>query len=171
MAVTPGSLMQEIADFSLLFPALPLTDYDFTGDLEFLQECTSHYPYAEEMYDLCGREGIVVIDETPAVGINAGGSQNPYEVMRIRGHHEDVIRDMISRDKSHPCVVMWSIANEPDTEHFPQSAFDYFHPLYQLAHSCDPQDRPVTFVRGQNDYTRDIITRAMDVCCINRYYG
>ena len=39
LAVAPGSLMQEIADYSLLFPALPLTDYDFTGDREFLREC------------------------------------------------------------------------------------------------------------------------------------
>lgn len=132
---------------------------------------TSHYPYAEEMYDLCDREGIVVIDEAPAVGVNAGGAQNPYEVMRIKGHHGDVIRDMIARDKNHPCVVMWSIANEPDTEHFPQAAYDYFYPLYELAHACDPQNRPVTLVCCQNDYTKDIITRAMDVCCVNRYYG
>lgn len=89
---------------------------------------TSHYPYAEEMYDLCDREGIVVIDETPAVGINASGAENPYQVMRIHQHHRDVLRDMIDRDKNHPCVVMWSIANEPDTEHFPQSAYDYFRP-------------------------------------------
>lgn len=132
---------------------------------------TSHYPYAEEMYDLCDREGIVVIDEVPAVGINAGGTQNPYEVMRIKEHHQDVVRDMIARDKNHPCVVMWSIANEPDTEHFPQAAYDYFYPLYELAHACDPQNRPVTLVCCQNDYTKDLITRAMDVCCINRYYG
>ena len=39
LAVAPGSLMQEIADYSLLFPALPLTDYDFTGDRDFLREC------------------------------------------------------------------------------------------------------------------------------------
>ena len=44
MAVAPGSLMQEIADFSLLFPFLPLTDYDFTGDKAFLLEC---YPAVE----------------------------------------------------------------------------------------------------------------------------
>lgn len=132
---------------------------------------TSHYPYAEEMYDLCDREGIVIIDEVPAVGINAGGEKDPYKVMHIKKHHEDVIRDVIDRDKNHPSVVMWSIANEPDTEHFPQSAYDYFHPLYELAHICDPQGRPVTLAACQNDYTKDIITRAMDVCCINRYYG
>ena len=132
---------------------------------------TSHYPYAEEMYDLCDREGIVIIDEVPAVGIGCGADTDPYHTLKIKSHHEDVIREMISRDKNHPSVVMWSIANEPDTEHFPQSAYDYFYPLYELAHSCDPQNRPVTLVCCQNDYTKDQITRMMDVVCLNRYYG
>lgn len=39
MGVAPGSLRQKIADYSLLFPALPLTDYDFTGDKAFLRRC------------------------------------------------------------------------------------------------------------------------------------
>lgn len=38
MAVMPGSFMQEIADFSLLYPQLLMTDYEFTGDREFLRE-------------------------------------------------------------------------------------------------------------------------------------
>ena len=33
---------------------------------------TSHYPYAEEWLEYADRHGIVVIDETPAVGINSG---------------------------------------------------------------------------------------------------
>jgi beta-glucuronidase len=33
---------------------------------------TSHYPYAEEIMDYADRKGIVVIDETPAVGLNLG---------------------------------------------------------------------------------------------------
>ena len=132
---------------------------------------TSHYPYAEEMYDLCDREGIVIIDETPAVGIGAGASIDPYKTFPIKAHHEDVIRDMIARDKNHPCVVMWSLGNEPDTEHFPDSAYEYWYALYELAHSLDPQERPVTMVCCQNDYTKDKITRTMDVVCLNRYYG
>ena len=39
---------------------------------------TSHYPYSEEMMRLCDEEGIVVIDETTAVGVNLqfGGGAN-----------------------------------------------------------------------------------------------
>lgn len=38
MAVAPGNFMQEIADFSLLFPKILLNYYTYTGDKKFLQE-------------------------------------------------------------------------------------------------------------------------------------
>ncbi|ERL63803.1 beta-glucuronidase [Schleiferilactobacillus shenzhenensis] len=132
---------------------------------------TSHYPYAEEMYELCDREGIVVIDETPAVGLGRGTKADAYKTMHNGALHKQNLRDMIDRDKNHPCVVMWSLANEPETAAFPQSAYDYFHNLYQLAHQLDPENRPVTLVCCQNDYEKDIVTRTMDVVCLNRYYG
>ena len=131
---------------------------------------TSHYPYAEEMYSLCDREGIVIIDETPAVGIG-GSLEDPYKTFSIREHHESVIRDLIDRDKNHPSVVMWSMGNEPDTVSFPESANEYWYSLYEFTKPLDPAGRPVTFVCCQNDYTKDLVTRRMDVVCINRYYG
>ena len=118
---------------------------------------------------LCDREGIVVIAETPAVGIGEGG-KDPYR-WAPADYHAQVLTDMIARDKNHPCIVLWSLGNEPNTDAHPQSAYDYWHPLYLLAHQLDPQNRPVTLVGCQNDYTRDITIPAMDVVCINRYYG
>lgn len=134
---------------------------------------TSHYPYSEEMMNLCDEEGIVVIDEVPAVGLSVGKPEEDREGYGKynKAHHQDAIRDLIARDKNHPCVVMWSIANEPNTENQPQAAYDYFKPLYDLAHQCDPQDRPVTLVICQNDYVKDLTAPAMDVICMNRYYG
>lgn len=152
-------------------PVANVTDLHFVH--WFHANCirTSHYPYAEEFYDLCDREGILVIDETPAVGIGAGAEQDPYKTFPIADHHREVLSDLISRDKNHPCVIMWCLGNEPDLEHFPQSAYEYWRPLYEQAHALDPQNRPVTLVCCQNDYTRDITTRTMDVVCLNRYYG
>ena len=128
---------------------------------------TSHYPYAEDMYRLCDREGIVIVDEVPAVGMWA----DEHYGWDLAGYHEQVLRDMILRDKNHPCVVMWSIGNEPDTDTYPDKAYAYWKPLYDAAHQADPQDRPVTLVGCQNRYDRDQIIRSMDVVLINRYYG
>ena len=132
---------------------------------------TSPSPPAGRLSALCDREGILVMDETPAVGIGGGAAVNPYKEYPLAEHHRQVLAEMIHRDKNHPCVVLWSLGNEPDLEHFPQDAYDYWHPLYELAHQLDPQNRPVTLVCCQNDYTKDITTRTMDIVCINRYYG
>ena len=56
---------------------------------------TSHYPYAEEFYALCDREGILVIDETPAVGIG-GAEGDPYQTYPLAGHHRQVLADLMT---------------------------------------------------------------------------
>ncbi len=131
---------------------------------------TSHYPNSEEMYALCDREGILIIDEAPAVGIGAGPSSDPY-TWGMEEYHAQVLRDLVARDKNHPCVIIWSLGNEPDTENFPESADRYWLPLRDLVHAIDPQRRPVTLVGCQNNFTRDTTIPAMDFISINRYYG
>ena len=31
---------------------------------------TSHYPYSEEFLEMCDRQGVAIINESPGVGIN-----------------------------------------------------------------------------------------------------
>lgn len=31
-------------------------------------------------------------------------------------HHLEVMKELVHRDKNHPSVVMWSVANEPKTQ-------------------------------------------------------
>ncbi|MBQ8095090.1 MAG: beta-glucuronidase [Clostridia bacterium] len=128
---------------------------------------TSHYPYAEEMYALCDREGIVIVDETPAVGMWA----DEHYGWDLAPYHAEILKSLIDRDKNHPCVVVWSLGNEPNTDQLPDKAYDYWHPLYELAHAHDPQNRPVTLVGCQNIYERDKIIPDMDIVFFNRYYG
>lgn len=146
---------------------------------------TSHYPYSEEMMQLCDEEGIVVIDETPAVGLhlNFGGGADFRGGKKVRtfdkaedggvktfSHHQEVIHDLIGRDKNHACVVMWSIANEPDSAG--EGAYEYFKPLFDQAHREDPQNRPCTLVTmSVADNSKDCTLRLSDVICLNRYYG
>ncbi len=148
-------------------PCLNVTDINLYHWLHANCFRTSHYPYAEEMVQLCDREGIVIVDETPAVGMWASEQYG----WNLGEYHRQVLLDMISRDKNHPCVVMWSLGNEPDTDTWPDKAREYWQPLYEAAHEADPQNRPVTVVGCQNRYERDQVIRAMDVVLINRYYG
>jgi len=143
----------------------------------------SHYPYSEEMMRLADEEGFVVIDETTAVGINLmfGGGANfhgkkigtfdPEHGVKTFEHHKDVIRDLIARDKNYACVVMWNIANEPDSAG--EGAYEYFKPLYDLARELDPEKRPCTLTSVQmaGGPDTDVSAKLSDVICLNRYYG
>ena len=140
---------------------------------------TSHYPYSEELMRLADREGLVVIDEVPAVGLHVnfmallsggGGLHKTWEELETREQHAQVIRELIARDKNHPCVVMWSIANEPASEE--EGAHDYFQPLVQLARDLDPQKRPITIViHMMATPDTNTVSDLVDVLALNRYYG
>jgi len=139
---------------------------------------TAHYPYSEEIMRLADREGIVVIDETPAVGMHLsfnitaqhGPKRNTWEVLKTQEAHQEVVRELIARDKNHPCVVMWCIANEPASEE--DGAEEYFRPLVELAKELDPQKRPVTIVNiMMATPDKDKVAELVDVICLNRYYG
>lgn len=139
---------------------------------------TSHYPYSEEMMRLADEQGVVVIDETTAVGVHLNfsaaldGSQNTdtWKKIRTKEDHEQVIKELIARDKNLACVVMWSIANEPDSASL--GAKEYFEPLVNLAKELDPQNRPCTIVTLLNSLP-DVcqVQDLVDVLCLNRYYG
>lgn len=89
--------------------ALLMKDFNLLRWLGANSFRTSHYPYAEEVMQLCDRYGIVVIDESPGVGIVLKESYSNQSLQ----HHLEVMEELVRRDKNHPAVVMWSVANEP----------------------------------------------------------
>ena len=142
---------------------------------------TSHYPYAEEVLEQADRQGIVVIDETAAVGLNLGvgggmflgGPRTTYSDETISAAtqlvHRRAIEELIERDKNHPCVVLWSLANEPESH--TDAGRTYFEPLFAAARKADPS-RPVGFVNMMFALPDTCtVTELADVVMINRYYG
>uniref|UniRef100_A0A1I8C234 Beta-glucuronidase n=1 Tax=Meloidogyne hapla TaxID=6305 RepID=A0A1I8C234_MELHA len=99
---------------------------------------TTHYPYSEERAYEADRRGIVVITEVPAVGIK-------HFDKSLAKLHGKMITEMINRDKNHPSVIAWSIANEPELKG--DETFDYFDDLVMLTRHLDPT-RPITAVFG-----------------------
>ena len=142
---------------------------------------TSHYPYAEDVLDYADRQGIVIIDETAAVGLNMGlgggifGGQG-YQTFSpetandaTREVHAQAIRELIARDKNHPSVVLWSIANEPESD--TEEAEKYFQPLFDVARQADPT-RPIGFVNVMlAPHGKCRVSQFGDVLMLNRYYG
>jgi beta-glucuronidase len=142
---------------------------------------TSHYPYAEEVLDLADRLGFLVIDETAAVGLNLVLNSDRVHVGDTRTFrpgavddetlavHLSAIRELVARDKNHPSVVMWSVANEPDTTE--PASRPYFAALAALTRELD-NTRPVAFANvALSTPDLDQVTDLFDVVLLNRYFG
>ncbi|MBN1507846.1 MAG: DUF4982 domain-containing protein [Sedimentisphaerales bacterium] len=71
---------------------------------------TSHNPPAPELLDLCDRMGFVVWDE--AFDKWDGTADRIRGEPPLEQYGEKQIRNLVMRDRNHPCVVVWSIANE-----------------------------------------------------------
>lgn len=132
---------------------------------------TSHYPYSEELMMLADREGFVVIDEVPAVGMCFWDGNSVFAGNRVNddtlAHHKDMLADMYNRDKNHPCVMMWSVANEAATHE--EGAVPYFKEIIETMRSLD-DTRPVTMVHTTGP-DGDKVSQWLDVICVNRYYA
>jgi beta-glucuronidase len=137
---------------------------------------TSHYPYDEEYYRMADREGILIIDEIPAVGLFFHGDKN--DVAERQRMCKQYLEELYYRDKNHPSVIMWCVANEPFPEKINFSieggeptdpdSIVAFQELFDLIRSLD--NTRLTTLVGVMGGPLEWIGLA-DVICINRYWG
>ena len=102
---------------------------------------TSHYPPAEEFIELCDELGLFVEEEAPLCWVGHGANDiwrkwSPHAATYL----QTIVRaaqEMIQRDRSHPSVIIWSLANE--------SAWGpSFRTSFEAANRADPT-RPKSF--------------------------
>ncbi|XP_037915442.1 beta-glucuronidase-like isoform X1 [Hermetia illucens] len=121
---------------------------------------TSHYPYSEESMQFADEHGIMIIDECPSVDTEHYGQA-------LLDKHESSIEQLIHRDKNHPSVVMWSIANEPRTASGQADA--YFERVANFTKTLD-NTRPITAAIATPAWD-DKAAKHLDIISFNRYNG
>jgi beta-glucuronidase len=139
---------------------------------------TSHYPYSEEEMQLADREGFLIIDEIPAVSLQFENDENAAERLRMCLHQLD---ELVARDKNHPSVVMWCVANEPMPSSLDLATLGaktedptvargktFLETLVRRTRELDPT-RLVTLVTVMGGPTSWM--EQCDVVCMNRYWG
>ena len=140
---------------------------------------TSHYPYSEEEMQLADREGFLIIDEIPAVSLQFENEEYIAERLRVCLQQID---ELVARDKNHPSVVMWCVANEPMPSSLNLSNLNgassddptvvrgkqFLDTLLARTRELDPS-RLVTLVTVMGG--PQIWMEQCDVICMNRYWG
>ena len=97
---------------------------------------TSHNPPTPELLDACDRLGMLIMDENRLLGSDAENLQK-WETL-------------IRRDRNHPSVFIWGIANEEGAVQSSQEAGKVARTMQNLVKRLDAT-RPVTYAAAEGD--------------------
>lgn len=112
---------------------------------------TSHYPNDPALVELADELGFYVIAEANIESHGMGyGSESLAKDSTWFDAHLDRIKNLIERDKNHPCILMWSMGNEAgDGENFVKAS--------AWIHQRDPS-RPVHYERADHGAHVDVFS-------------
>ncbi len=143
-------------DFGGLGTALP--DRAHAVNVEVLKEMgantirSSHNPAAPALMDACDELGMLVWAETRSLNVDHGA--------------EEELRDLILRDRNHPSIILWSLANTAgDTEG--ERSTGFLKTLNDLAHQLDPSRPTAIAVEGNADANANHFADVTDVVGYN----
>jgi beta-galactosidase len=119
---------------------------------------TSHYPQDPAVLDACDQLGILVWEEIPNIKIymyppsTEEASPPVYTERFPRGlvaNLKQQLGEMIERDRNHPAIIIWGLADDLDGYHYPED----FVELSNAAHALDP----TRWTAGRSPHVTDVI--------------
>lgn len=145
-----------------------LTLAEHKEDMEIIREIgantvrLAHYQHAQEFYDLCDENGIVVWAEIPYITMHMpGGRANTLSQME----------ELVVQNYNHPSIAVWGLSNEiTAASAVNEELLENHRQLNDLCHRLDPT-RPTTMA---NVFMLDIdspILEIPDVNSYNLYFG
>ena len=109
---------------------------DHRADMAIIRELgantlrLAHYQHAQEFYDLCDENGIVVWAEIPYITMHMhNGRENTLSQMR----------ELIAQCYDHPCIAVWGLSNEiTAASAVNEELLENHRALNALCHEMDP---------------------------------
>jgi beta-glucuronidase len=127
-----------------------------------------HWPQDRRVLDWCDRHGILIQTEVPAWGAATFAGMGPDPTPEIMNNGLEQLREMIERDRNHPCIFSWGVCNEIDGQNPP--AYAFAKKMYEEAKRLDPR-RLVSYASNslQQSPEKDV-AGLMDYVMWNEYY-
>ena len=141
---------------------------DHAADMAIIRELgantlrLAHYQHAQEFYDLCDENGIVVWAEIPYITMHMqNGRQNTLDQMR----------ELITQCYNHPCIAVWGLSNEiTAASAVNEELLENHRLLNELCHRMDPT-RLTTMANVFMLETDSPILEIPDINSYNLYFG
>ncbi len=124
----------------------------------------AHYPHDESALDECDRLGLIVYAEIPFV--NTVGREKFFENAKA------MLREMIRRDRNHPSIVFWGVANETVEPWITDEDLSLVRKLVGELHALAKSEDPTRLtIQAQNTIADTLTASLTDVLGRNRYSG
>ena len=125
---------------------------------------TSHNPVAPEFLDLCDEMGFFVIEEAFDEW-QSKKMKNGYHLY-FKDWAEKDLTNMITRDRNHPSIVLWSIGNEiPDQR--TKDGYKIAKYLQDICHAQDPTRLVTAGIDGINAALKNNFAATLDLAGFN----
>ena len=141
---------------------------DHKAEMEIIKELgantlrLAHYQHAQEFYDLCDENGIVVWAEIP------------YITMHMKNGRDNTLcqmRELITQCYNHPCIAVWGLSNEiTAASAVDEDLLENHRLLNELCHRLDPT-RLTTMANVFMLETDSPILEIPDINSYNLYFG
>jgi beta-glucuronidase len=127
-----------------------------------------HWQQDRRVLDYCDRHGILIQTEVPTWGPDTFKGMGNTPAPEIMQNGIEQLREMIARDRNHPCVFSWGLCNEIDGQNPP--AYEFAKGMLEEAKKLDPR-RLCSYASNslQSNASRDV-SRLMDFVEWNEYY-
>jgi beta-glucuronidase len=127
-----------------------------------------HWQQDKRVLDYCDRHGILIQEEVPAWGWETfkGMTNEPAPAIMENGLEQ--LREMVARDRNHPCIFSWGVANEIGGQNPP--AFQFVKRMYEEAKKIDPRRLCSYASNSLLSKPAEDVTRLMDFVEANEYY-
>ncbi len=129
-----------------------------------------HYPQSPDIISLYDEMGFVMSEEVPLNwwGNNFSGKGEEIQSESILDQAMPALERMVRRDKNHPAVIIWSMANESQTAN--DVGISVMRKLIHRAKELD-QTRLVTFVISPQEAKAHRAYEDADLVAVNVYHG
>lgn len=127
-----------------------------------------HWPQDRRVLDWCDRHGMLIQTEVPTWGPRTFAGMTEEPSAEIMNNGLEQLREMIARDRNHPCIFSWGVCNEIGGQNPP--AYSFAKRMYEEAKKLDPR-RLVTYASNslQKTPVKDV-AGLMDYIMWNEYY-
>ncbi|MGC2161384.1 MAG: glycoside hydrolase family 2 TIM barrel-domain containing protein [Silvibacterium sp.] len=128
-----------------------------------------HWAQDKRVLDFCDRNGILMQEEVPAWGGETFYDTTDELQHALEQNGLEQLREMIARDRNHPCIVSWGLCNEVNGKN-PRSR-QFAHVIADEARELDPS-RLLTYASNSLDSDPGAdMAGDFDFISANEYYG